>query len=257
MLFRGMRWALVAVLVLLLAACGGGESPTATPTALPPTATPAPPTATPAPPTATPVVAAEEGVAQAGAAAPEAAVAASEPRTFVIDSAQSEARFIINEMLLGAPTEVTGVTNQVEGTITIDPNAPAETVLSPIVIDARELKTDRNLRDRAIRRFILQSADDRYQYITFAPTSIEGLPASATAGDSFTFAVTGDLTIRDITAPVTFDVSVTADSDAQISGMAQATVQRATYDLQIPSAPGVADVTEDVRLELSFVAMAQ
>ena len=249
MLIRGMRWALVAVLILMLAACGGGESPTATPTTVPPTATPAPPTATPIPPAAT----AED----AQAAAPEAAAPGSEPRTFVIDPAQSEARFIINEVLLGAPTEVTGATNQVEGTIEIDPAAPGETVLSPVVINARELKTDRNLRDRAIRRFILQSADDKYQFITFTPTAIEGLPASAGAGDSLAFTVSGDLTIRDITAPVTFEVSLTADSDTQVSGLAQATVQRATFDLQIPSAPGVADVTDDVRLELSFVAVAQ
>lgn len=255
MLTRGMRWVLVAILLVMLAACGGGESPTATPTAVPPTAPP--PTATPVPPTATPAAAADEGAQQAEAAAPEAAAPAAEPRTFVIDPAQSEARFIINEVLLGAPTEVTGATNQVEGTIEIDPNAPESTVLSPLVINARELKTDRNLRDRAIRRFILQSADDKYQFITFTPTAIEGLPSSAGAGDSFTFTVSGDLTIREITAPVTFDVSVTADSDTQISGMAQATVQRATYDLQIPSAPGVADVTDDVRLELSFVATAQ
>lgn len=255
MLSRGMRWALVAILLVMLAACGGGESPTATSTAVPPTAQP--PTATPAPPTATPAAATDEGAQQAEVAAPEAAAPAAEPRTFVIDPAQSEARFIINEVLLGAPTEVTGVTNQVEGTIAIDPNAPGGTALSPIVINARELKTDRNLRDRAIRRFILQSADDKYQYITFTPASIEGLPATAAPGDTFAFTINGDLTIRDITAPVTFDVSVTADSDTQISGLAQATVQRATYDLQIPSAPGVADVTEDVRLELSFVATAQ
>lgn len=249
MLFRGMRWPLVAVLILMLAACGGGESPTAIPTTVPATATSAPPTITPIPPVAT----AED----AQAAAPEAADPDGEPHTFVIDQAQSEARFVINEVLLGVPTEVTGATNQVEGTIEIDPNAPGGTVLSPIVINARELKTDRTLRDRAIRRFILQSVDDNYQYITFTPTSVEGLPATAAPGDTFAFIINGDLTIRDITAPVTFDVSVTADSATQISGLAQAIVQRATYDLQIPSAPGVADVTEDVRLELSFVATTQ
>jgi len=245
MLHAGMRWALGAVLILMLAACGGGETPTVTPTALPPTATPVPPTATPAPPV-------DDGAAPAENAAP-----ASAPRTFVIDSAQSEARFIINEVLLGSPTEVTGATSQVEGTIALDPSAPGSTEVSPIVINARELKTDRNLRDRAIRRFILQSADDKYQYITFTPAAIEGLPATTAPGDTFAFTINGDLTIRDITAPVTFDVSVTADSDTQISGLAQATVQRATFDLQIPSAPGVADVTDDVRLELSFVATAQ
>jgi len=229
------------ILALLLAACGGSEAPT--PTVAPLTATSVPPTATPAP-----------AVAQA---TQPAAPAAADVRTFVIDAAQSEARFFINEMLLGAPTEVMGATNQVTGTIDIDLSAPANTTVSPIIINARELKTDRNLRDRAIRRFILQSADDNYQFITFTPTSITGLPTAVGPGDSFSFEITGDLQIRDRAAPATFAVTLTADSATQITGLAQTTVQRTTFDLQIPSAPGVADVSEDVRLELAFVAQAE
>jgi len=228
---------LAAVLAAVLTACGGGETPA--PTVAPPTATSVPLTATPAP----------ENVQSTSAAA--------DVRTFVLDAAQSEARFFINEVLLGFPTEVKGATNQITGTITIDLNTPANTQVSPIQINARELKTDRNLRDRAIRRFILQSADDRYQFITFTPTTISGLPAAVQPGDSFNFEIMGDLQIRDQVAPVSFAVTLTADSATQISGLAQATVQRSTFDLQIPSAPGVADVSEDVRLELAFVALAK
>ena len=113
------------------------------------------------------------------------------------------------------------------------------------------------MRDRTIRRFILRSGEDEYQFITFTPTSIAGLPTEAQPGDSFSFDVTGDLQIRDFVAPVTFAVTVTADSATRITGLAQATVQRSTFDLNIPNVPGVADVTEDVRLELAFVAQAQ
>lgn len=227
----------LVILAAVLAACGGGETPA--PTVAPPTATPVSLTATPAP----------ENVQSTSAAA--------DVRTFVLDAAQSEARFFINEVLLGSPTEVKGATNQITGTITIDLNTPANTQVSPIQINARELKTDRNLRDRAIRRFILQSADDKYQFITFTPTAISGLPAAVQPGDSFNFEIMGDLQIRDQVAPVSFAVTLTADSATQISGLAQATVQRSTFDLQIPSAPGVADVSEDVRLELAFVALAK
>ena len=48
-----IRWLWIAFALLVLAACGPGATPTATP--LPPTATPLPPAATPLPPTATPV----------------------------------------------------------------------------------------------------------------------------------------------------------------------------------------------------------
>ena len=59
---------------------------------------------------------------------------------------------------------------------------------------------------------------------------------------------------RDITQPVTFEVTATVDALNQLSGTAVTTVQRADYDLNIPSVPQVADVSEEVRVELDFVA---
>jgi len=175
---------------------------------------------------------------------------------FVIDQGSSEARFLINESLIGIPTEVKGVTSQITGTLAIDIADPAKTTVSTITIDARDLRTDRDLRNRAIRRFILESNKDEYRYITFTPTAITGLPAKAGTGDTFTFQIAGDLKIKDVTKPVTFDVEVKADSDTEITGLAKATIKRSDFNLSIPSAPGVADVTDDVRIELAFTAKA-
>ena len=115
--------------------------------------------------------------------------------------------------MIGIPTEVKGVTSQITGTLAIDAADPAKTTVSTITIDARDLRTDRDLRNRAIRRFILESNKDEYRYITFTPTAITGLPAKAGAGDTFTFQIAGDLKIKDVSKPVTFDVEVKADSD--------------------------------------------
>ena len=190
------------------------------------------------------------------AAADEAATSAGS-RTFTIDQSASEARFLINEVLLGIPTEVKGVTSLISGTVTIDPANPAQSQVGTFSVDANDLKTDRNLRNRAIRRFILESGNEAYRYVTFTPTAVSGLPEQAAPGDAFTFQVTGDLKIKDVTQPVTFDVALTADSATQISGLAQATVKRSDFNLEIPSAPGVADVTDEVRLELAFTAVAE
>lgn len=76
-------------------------------------------------------------------------------------------------------------------------------------------------------------------------------------GETFTFTVTGDLPIRQITNSVTFDVTVTLMSETELIGSAEATVLRSAYDLQIPSAPGVANVTDDVLLRIQFTATAQ
>lgn len=254
--------ALLLLISLTLAACFGGgdnEAPTAMPPATPVVvATEAPPA------TATVAASAESAPAETAAeveateAAPEAAPdqPASEPMTFQIDPEQSEARFIVDEVLFGDPNTVTGVTNEVSGQLVIDVNAPANTTVGEIQINARALATDNRFRNRSLNRMILQSNRDEYQFIVYTPTAIEGLPAQASVGDTFTFQITGDLKIREIVQPTTFEVTVTADSPTQISGLAQALVLRSDFELTIPNVEGVADVSEEVRLELEFVATA-
>ena len=177
-------------------------------------------------------------------------------RVFEIDPEQSEARFIVDELLFGEPNTVTGRTSEVTGQIEVDLADPTQTTISTIEINARSLATDNRFRNRSLNRLILQSNRDEFQFITFTPAEIEGLPAEATVGDTLTLQVTGDLKIREIVQPVTFEVTVTADSETQLTGLAQTTVQRSDFELKIPNVDGVADVTEEVRLELEFVAIA-
>jgi polyisoprenoid-binding protein YceI len=114
------------------------------------------------------------------------------------------------------------------------------------------LQTDNNFRNRAIQNEILDTGN--YEFITFSPTSIEGLPASASIGEEVEFVLGGDLTIRDITNPVQFIVRATAAAEDQLVGTATASVFREDYGLQIPSVPNVANVEEEVELIIDFVA---
>jgi len=66
--------------------------------------------------------------------------------------------------------------------------------------------------------------------------------------------MTGDLKIRDVTKSVTFDVTAQGSSLTQISGTAKANVNRSDYNLTIPSVPNVANVGEQVALQIDFVA---
>jgi polyisoprenoid-binding protein YceI len=165
---------------------------------------------------------------------------------------ESEARFGIDEVLAGSPNHVVGTTNDVQGEIRVDPGNPADATVGTITIGADSLATDNNFRNRAIANFILHSGD--FPVVTFTPTEISGLPDSAAVGDRLNFQISGDLQVRDITQPVTFDLTVEVESPTRISGTAQATIQRADFDLQIPSVPQVASVSERVLLELYFVA---
>lgn len=173
---------------------------------------------------------------------------------FTIDSAASEVRFQLDEDLRGERKTVVGTTNQVAGQLSLNLADLSQTQVGVIQINARTLQTDNNFRNRAIQNEILDTG--AFEFITFTPTGVEGLPAAAAVGEMVTFTLTGDLTIRDITLPATFTVEATVVSETQITGSATAVVNRVDYDLQIPSVPNVANVEEEVELYINFTANA-
>lgn len=174
---------------------------------------------------------------------------------FEVSQDESEARFLIDEVLNGADKKVIGVTNAVAAQIVVDPANPANVQVGQVQVNARTLVTDSGSRNRAIQNLILQTG--AFEFVTFTPAQFVGLPASAAVGDTFSFQMIGDLTVRDITRQVTFDVTVTVESLERISGLAVTAINRGDFDLQIPSVPQVAFVEETFELELEFVALAQ
>jgi polyisoprenoid-binding protein YceI len=176
---------------------------------------------------------------------------------FNIVPEESEVRFILSEVLSGQPTIVTGVTNQVAGQLLVDFASPANTQVGTIRINVRTMETDNDFRNRAIRSQILMSARDEFEFAEFMPTALSGLPDQVAVGQPVSFQIIGDLTVKGITNSVTFDATVTPVSEARLEGSASTVVQRAMYEMQIPRVPNVADVSEDVTLELDFVAVAE
>jgi polyisoprenoid-binding protein YceI len=173
-------------------------------------------------------------------------------RIYTISQADSQARFELDEDLRGERKTVVGITDQVAGEIALDLNDLSKTQVGVILINARTLLTDNNLRNRAIQNEILDTGD--FEFITFTPRAIAGLPASVAIGEEVSFTIEGDLTIRDITRPVLFNVAARAVSEEEFSGTASAVIHRADFDLNIPSVPNVANVEEEVELYIEFVA---
>lgn len=220
------------------------EEPTTTVTSTAePSATPTTePSATPtAEPTETPLPSPEPGIL----------------RTYEIVPDTSEARFFIDEVLLGNPKTVVGRTDQITGEILLDLQNPQKVEVGPIQVNARSLVTDNSFRNRALRTQILDSAQDANQFITFTPLEIGALGIeTAAVGETYLFDLTGDMQIRDIVQPVTFEMMVTVVSETELSGFGETVVMRSDYDLQIPSVPNVANVSEEVKLEIEFEAQA-
>jgi len=170
---------------------------------------------------------------------------------------ESEARFIIGEILSGAPKTVIGTTNDVEGTLTPDFNTPANTTVGTIRVDLSTLRTDNSFRNLAIHGTILETGNEAFRYAEFTPTALSGLPDSVTIGQSFDFQITGRLTIHGVTREVTFNVTATPVSETRLEGLASLEIRYADFNISILRLPPqVASVEEQVILELEFVAVA-
>ncbi len=237
------------------------SGPTLAPTlAAPAAATPARPAAAseetarePAPGAAATQAPTDE-LAQAPADDVAAPSASAEAKLYRIEAEGSTVSFAVDEVLNGEPFTAVGTTDDVAGDIIIDFSNPAASQLGTIVINARTIATDSGFRDRAISNQILQSSQDDFEFITFVPTALTGLPAAVAVGDSASFQVVGELTIRDITLPTTWEATVTVDGPHTIAIGAQTIVLRSDYQLTIPSVPRVAGVDDDVLLTIEAVA---
>ncbi len=122
-----------------------------------------------------------------------AASARAEKETFVLDKAHTQFGFKVRHFV----SKVGGRFAKFEGTITLDRNKPEESSVE-LKIDATSIDTGNPTRDKH-----LNSADffdtAKYPEITFKSTKIA-------AKGKDTWDVTGDLTMRGVTKPVTLTV---------------------------------------------------
>lgn len=173
---------------------------------------------------------------------------------FRIIPEESLVEFYINEVLNGKENTVTGATNQIFGDIVLDMKNPAHTELGTLRINARTLATDDSRRDGVISRSILHSDTSQNEFIEFKPKKLDGLPVEVTAGASFAFQITGDLTVAGVTREVAFNANLDSISENHLIGSAETKVFYTDFGLSIPSVPFVASVEKEVTLKVRVVA---
>jgi polyisoprenoid-binding protein YceI len=185
---------------------------------------------------------------------PEATQGKGNTRVYSIDAKQSVASYRVDETFFdfrGLVT-VTGTTGAVAGDILVDSSNLANSQVGEIVVDISQLRTDDSNRDNAIRREWLQSA--LYPLAKFKNVQISNMPADVEDGKPFQFKMTGDLTVREATQRVTWDVMATLEGDT-LSGKATTQIKMTQFGFQPPSLSAL-EVEDDVVLTLDFVAVA-
>ena len=246
--------ALMVLFAAAIIACS--QQPEPQPTAVPTAAPPVPAVAPPAAPTSAPAsmptpepppTAAPAPTAEAPAEPDEASQGAA---AFVLGEG-TIARYKVEEELARQGFFVaTGETTEVDGRIVFDEDGGIVADESGIAIQAGTLRTDSDRRDRYVRERTLLTA--QYPEVVFKPTSVEGLPSPiGDVSGTVEFTISGDLTVRDQTRPVTWDV--TAEFGDIITGIAAIDITFEQFGMDKPSVAVVLSVEDTIRLELAFV----
>ena len=234
---------LSALLLGALAACGGTTTQSQAPSQ--PTAAASAPAEQPtSAPAEQPTAATEQ---------PTAASAGAGARTFKIVPEQTEASYEVQEQFLNRnlPNMAVGKTNAVEGELQLSLDGKPTGNVTKIAVDLRTLTSDSSRRDSRIRSQWLES--DKYPYATFTSTDVQGAPESYADGQDVSFKLIGDMTIRDVTKPVTFDVTGKLAGDT-ITGTATTKILMRDFGFDPPSIAGMLTVQDGVTIKVDFTA---
>jgi polyisoprenoid-binding protein YceI len=173
--------------------------------------------------------------------------------TWDIDAVHSEVAFTVKHMML---SKVRGRFDKFEGTVVTGAKPEESSVTA--TIDATSINTNNEQRDGHIR-----SADffevENHPTFTFTSTAVRDVTPEG-------FKLDGDLTIRGVTKPVTFDVELNgigpdAWGGTRIGFSAETTVNRHDFGVDfngpIPGAPGGVIVSEKATIHLEIEAALQ
>jgi len=169
---------------------------------------------------------------------------------YTLVPSKSEASYSVQEQLarLNLPSLAIGKTNSVSGSITVNADGTIDSVNSKFVVDATTLQTDSSMRDGYVGRTILQTG--QYPQIVFVPTQVSGLPAALPQSGSVSFKVTGNLTIRDVTKPATWDVTGSINN-GEATGTATTSFTFEDFNLSQPKVPVVLSVEDKITLTVT------
>lgn len=171
---------------------------------------------------------------------------------YVVVPSESEARYRVAETFLRDMqyNVAVGRTRQVEGEILVNRRSPAASRVA-VTVDLSTLQSDSPRRDNAIRERWLESS--KFPKARFVSTEIRKAPASYREGQAAELEVVGDLTVRDVTRRVAWQVSVRLSGN-ELRAQATTTVRMTDFGFEPPHILGIVRAENEAKLELDLVA---
>ena len=222
------------LIALIAAACGGAASVSVAPTATAPTATSSPSTA-------------------AQTAVIPSTVATISSGWIVSDRSKATVRVREQLASFNFPSDAVLVATGANGSFQINDSGTFSSD-SKITFNVNSLTSDASQRDGFVKMTVLNTR--QFPTATFVPTKVTGLPLPLPASGTFTFTLSGKLTIHGVDKAVTFAVQAKrAGSDLTATATLDPTVTFGDFGMPLPAAPGrVLSVVDEIKLVIDLVA---
>jgi polyisoprenoid-binding protein YceI len=148
-----------------------------------------------------------------------------------------------------------GATQELEGRLQLNlADLRAALGENNFTVKLNTLATDQSLRDQWIREN--GPTFNQYPLAIFQASAIEGAPAEYTEGQAASFKLVGDITIREITKPATFDVTATLTGDT-LTGQATTRLKMSDFGIDPPNFANTLTVADEFGIEVQFTAKEQ
>ena len=168
---------------------------------------------------------------------------------------KSKATIRVREQLVGVslPSDAVLTASGAKGSFTLNADGTFASG-SKITFDLTTLASDERDRDNFIKNDTLQVR--QFPTAEFVPTKTSGLTVPLATSGTFTFTLTGNMTIKGKTKEVTFDVTAKRDgSDLTATATADPSWKFGDFGMTAPSVPfRVLSVTDEIRAAIDIVA---
>jgi polyisoprenoid-binding protein YceI len=164
----------------------------------------------------------------------------------------TQARFRVGVQLHNEeePSEATGATPAVHGSLVIKSDGTVVSESSKITVDLTGLKSGNAPMDQYVQSLVLQTRV--YPNAVFVPTQTVGLASPPPTTGSMNFQIMGNLTIRGVTRPATWEVMATAGDGSHLIGTAATSFAFEDFKITQPRVPVVVSLENKITLELEF-----
>ena len=172
--------------------------------------------------------------------------------TFALIPEETTLTYKATQVFLGEgyPSEiVVGRTHQVAGQFTLNYDVPTASSFGQITANLNTLSSGNQERDEALRSEWLEFAG--FPLATFLVKEVRGLPDDFRPYEPVDFLLLGDLTLKGVTQPATWDATATLYPD-RLKGTAATFVNLSDFGVPPPGVPGLVQVMDEVKVTLEF-----